>query len=131
MQKTEKPQDAQAPAGPVLEQAMAEQAPTPPEAGEQEPEAHTAREDEQTGRYKAALDKFLSAEKKDLPPLMLALLEKLGPLEQVEYLAENRAELVRAGLGAVPASPVARQRSLSEDEYEAARRGQASLYDNF
>ena len=80
-------------------------------------------------RYKSALSRSLEAEKKQLPAHLLSLLEKLDPLEQVEYLGANRAELgLRAG---VPASPSARERSLSEEDLEAARRSQANLYRNF
>jgi predicted ATP-dependent endonuclease of OLD family len=88
---------------------------------------------EQVTRYKGALEKYLAAEKKDLPKHVLVLLEKLDPIEQIEYLSANREELGKSGKGpeGVPASPNPKQRTLSEDEQEAARRGQASLYNNF
>jgi len=87
---------------------------------------------EQVTRYKGALDKYLQAEKKDLPKHVLVLLDKLDPVEQIEYLSANREELGKVGARAgVPASPDPAQRSLSEEELEAARRGQAALYGNF
>ncbi len=89
---------------------------------------------EQVQRYKSALEKSLAAEKKDLPKHVLVLLEKLDPVEQIEYLAVNREELGngnRARLEGVPASPSPKERALNEDEQAAARRGQAALYTNF
>ena len=92
---------------------------------------------DQVTRYKGALEKYLATEKKDLPKHVLVLLEKLDPIEQIEYLAANREDLGKAGRFAwqivegVPPSPDPKQRTLSDDEKEAARRGQASLYSNF
>jgi hypothetical protein len=91
---------------------------------------------DQVTRYKGALDKYLEAEKRDLPKHVLVLLEKLDPVEQIEYLSENREALgakpASAGAAAgVPASPNPRQRTMSEEDKEAARRGQAALYTNF
>lgn len=87
---------------------------------------------EQVTRYKGALEKYLEAEKKDLPKHVLVLLEKLDPADQMEYLTANREELGKGGKPeGVPASPQARSRSISEEEQEAARRGQANLYSNF
>ena len=89
---------------------------------------------EQVQRYKSALEKSLAAEKKDLPKHVLVLLEKLDPVEQIEYLAVNREELGngnRARLEGVPASPSPKERALNEDDQAAARRGQAALYSNF
>ncbi|HEY3310564.1 MAG TPA: hypothetical protein VGK00_02885 [Anaerolineales bacterium] len=88
---------------------------------------------EQVTRYKSALDKYLEAEKKDLPKHVLVLLEKLDPVDQMEYLSANRDDIGKASKGGegVPASPNPKARSLSEEEKEAARRGQNSLYSNF
>jgi len=87
----------------------------------------------QVERYKAALEKNLEAEKKDLPKHVLVLLEKLDPVEQLEYLAANREVLGKAGRTSegVPSTPSPRQRSLSEEDQEAARRSQAAIYQNF
>ncbi len=87
----------------------------------------------QVERYKVALEKNLEAEKKDLPKHVLVLLEKLDPVEQLEYLAANREVLGKAGRASegVPSTPSPRQRSLSEEDQEAARRSQAALYQNF
>ena len=87
---------------------------------------------EQVTRYQGALDQYLAAEKKDLPRHVLVLLEKLDPVEQMEYLSANRDELGRPALkGGVPASPEPKERALSEEEAERARRGQAQLYQGF
>lgn len=94
--------------------------------GELEPLGKTAE------RYRQALEKVLLTEKKDLPVHLSVLLEKLDPVEQIEYLAGNRQELgLSARADGVPASPVPKERSLSEEDMEAARRGQAGLYGNF
>lgn len=86
---------------------------------------------EQVARYKGALENSLLAEKRDLPRHVLVLLEMLGPIEQIEYLAAHRAEFGRGRLDGVPASPSPKQRALSEEEQDAARRGQSALYSNF
>jgi hypothetical protein len=87
---------------------------------------------EQVERYKGALEKYLVTEKKDLPKHVLVLLEKLDPIEQIEYLASNREELGKSTRSAgIPASPESKARSLSEEDLEAARRGQGMLYTNF
>src|SRR5512133_496962 len=58
---------------------------------------------EQAARYKGALEQALAAEKKALPRHVLALLEKLDPLEQMEYLSANREELAQTfAPGGVP-----------------------------
>lgn len=87
---------------------------------------------EQVTRYKGALDKYLQAEKKDLPRYVLALLEKLDPVEQIEYISANREELGKpASKAGVPPSPEPKERTLSEDEQQQARRSQAQIYQNF
>ena len=87
---------------------------------------------ELAGRYRQALEKYLSAEKKDLPEHLSVLLEKLDPVEQLEYLSGHRQALMPGGRAeGIPASPAPKERSLSEEDLEAARRGQASLYGNF
>ena len=88
---------------------------------------------EQVTRYKGALEKYLANEKKDLPKHVLVLLEKLDPVEQIEYIATNRAELGKgaAGTDGIPASPNPKQRTLSDEDQEKARRGQGQIYQNF
>lgn len=87
---------------------------------------------EQVERYRSALERSLAAEKKDLPKHVLVLLEKLDPVEQIDYLAANRDALGRTtGAAGVPASPEPKERRLSDDDLERARRGQANLYQNF
>ena len=87
---------------------------------------------ERVTKLSGALEKYLAAEKKDLPKYVLDLLGKLDPVDQIEYLAANRDELGKQrGPEGVPPSPTPRDRTLSEDEREAARRGQSQLYNNF
>jgi hypothetical protein len=86
---------------------------------------------EKVTRYMGALEKYLEAEKKDLPRYVLVLLEKMDPVDQIEYLSANRGELGKRAAVGVPASPEAKERTLSEDDLERARRAQANLYSNF
>ncbi len=86
---------------------------------------------EQAARYRDALEKSLAAEKKDLPRHVLVLLEKLDPVDQIEYLSANREELGKPLRTGVPASPEPAERTLSEDDAARARRGQAQIYQNF
>lgn len=59
-----------------------------------------------TERYKAALTKQLEALRTDLPKPILALLDRLDPVEQLEWLAANGAELAPKGGGAgIPPTP--------------------------
>lgn len=81
-------------------------------------------------RYKGALDKYLEAEKKDLPKHVLALLDKLDPVEQMEYIAANREELGKGPEG-IPPSPNPKEKKLSDEELERARKEQGSLYSRF
>ena len=52
----------------------------------------------QLERYEAALNKQLAAQRADLPPHIAALLDKLDPADQLEWLSDNRAAL-RSGDG--------------------------------
>jgi hypothetical protein len=81
-------------------------------------------------RYKGALDNYLEAEKKDLPKHVLALLEKLDPVEQMDYIAENRESLGKGPEG-IPPSPNPKERKLSDEESERARKEQGSLYSRY
>lgn len=58
---------------------------------ELEPLAETVK------RQGEALSKFLEGERKGLPKHILALLDKLDPVDQLEYIATNRNELRPAG----------------------------------
>lgn len=52
-------------------------------------------------RYEATLKKYLEAQKKDLPAHILALLEKLDPVDQLEYITAN-ADVLRKPEGDAP-----------------------------
>lgn len=51
---------------------------------------------------KAALEDVVKAERKDLPAHITALLDKLPLLEQREWLAKNKAELMKTASGGTP-----------------------------
>ncbi len=50
-------------------------------------------------RYGAALKKYLDAQRAGLPDHILALLDKLEPADQIEYIATNRDKLVTTPAG--------------------------------
>lgn len=86
---------------------------------------------EQAERYKGALEKYLEAERKGLPKHVLTLLEKLDPVDQIEYIAANRAELGKPAeqkIEGVPPSPNPKEKKLSKEEENDARRDQSRLY---
>jgi len=86
---------------------------------------------EQVERYRNALEKSLAAEKKDLPRHVLVLLEKLDPVDQIEYLSENREGLGKPLRTGVPASPEPKERKISDEDNERARQAQTRLYSGF
>ena len=82
--------------------------------------------------YRNALTTQLKAEKEGLPAHILALVDKLNPIEQLEYLAANRA-----ALGAtqqkkyVPGSPRSDEmKSMTDAEKESHRRDYADTVRN-
>lgn len=73
-------------------------------------------------RYRIALEAYLKSERADMPKPIVALLDKLDPVDQLEWIAANRAELTKpaggtpqrsvTGRGApVPAPPDPNRRS--------------------
>lgn len=80
------------------------------EEAARERDAHAARVKEleplaeTVKRQGEALKRFLDEERKGLPKHVLTLLDKLDPVDQLEYIAANRAELRPAG-GGGPRSP--------------------------
>lgn len=79
-------------------------------------------------RYKSALEKYLENEKKGLPKHVLTLLEKLDPVEQIEYIAENREAFGTSGPEGVPPSPDPKERKLNEKQETEASKEQSRLY---
>jgi hypothetical protein len=72
-------------------------------------------------RYEAALTALLEAERKDIPEHLVALLDKLDPAEQLEWIATNREAIGGAGAGtngtrSVPATGRASSQAPSLDE---------------
>lgn len=51
---------------------------------------------EQVDRYQGALTSLLTAEKQNVPEHVAALLDKLDPVEQLEWIASNRDKLAPA-----------------------------------
>lgn len=61
--------------------------------------------------YSAAVQSILTTQKKDLPKHIIALLDKLDPVEQLQYIAENADELTPKA--AAPGTPQAPKRQSS------------------
>lgn len=80
----------------------------------------------QVTAYETAVSGYLAKEKDGLPAHILSLLEKLPPLEQLDYIAANRAALGQPA-GAPPASPNGEGGSQKADyvgDFLAKRRGE-------
>lgn len=71
-------------------------------------------------RYRNALEAQLAAVRDGLPDHILALLDKLDPVEQIEYLASN-SEQLRPSSGGVPASPDPDGKRTLDDETRRKR----------
>lgn len=72
-------------------------------------------------RYEVALKSHLDSQRKDLPAHITALLDKLDPVEQLEWLSANREALTKGSNG-VPATPKPTDgKALSEAENAAHR----------
>ena len=80
-------------------------------------------------KYKDALEAKLKSEKTGLPPHILALLDRLDPVEQIEYLVKNSSVLKgdnRSPAGGPPPSPAAgSQKPMTGDEQKTAADRQA------
>lgn len=75
---------------------------------------------EQADKYKAALDTQLVGIKKTLPKHLLPLLEKMDPVEALEYLTTNAKEL-NFKAATYPETPEDKEKTLSKDEQEAGK----------
>lgn len=82
-------------------------------------------------RYQEALTKHLDAQRKDLPAHLIALLDKLDPVDQLEWIAANGEAI------APPARPAGNPRGPrpasgpTDQEQTHARSGQNALYRGF
>lgn len=74
---------------------------------------------EQVERYKGALEKQLKSVKAGLPAHLTALLDKLDPVEQMEYIAAN-ADAFKRPDGVPPSPDPAKAGQLSEEERQKA-----------
>jgi hypothetical protein len=97
------------------------------EAKVTEGETHKTRAD----RYETALKAHLETQRKDLPAHITALLDRMDPVDQLEYIAANREALGakpgQNGSG-IPATPKPGDRkALTEEQQQAAQRQAAQL----
>lgn len=84
----------------------------------------------QKERLETALRAQLENARKDLPKPVLSLLEKQDIVDQLEWLATNRAELQRANGVGVPSTPRPAG-ALNGAASEEARRATAAMYSEF
>lgn len=79
-------------------------------------------------RYEAALTTLLTAQRKDLPGHLTALLDKLDPAEQLEWIAANQDALKPTNGSAGPnptpkgSGPISREQQV-DDLYQRMRNG--------
>lgn len=81
---------------------------------------------ERASRYEEVITSLLEAQLKDVPDHILPLLERLDPVEQLDYLSKNRGALAPPPdpePGRVPATPRATNGRRVDSEAQAARRG--------
>lgn len=76
-------------------------------------------------RYETALTAHLETQRKDLPKHILTLLDKLDPVDQLEYIAANRDQFTQQTTTVIPRNPKPTSGPSSRDD-ETARRAQAN-----
>jgi colicin import membrane protein len=87
-------------------------------------------------RYEAALTAMLETQRKDLPAHITALLDKLDPAEQLEWIAANREALGTSATaangtnGAPRGTPTAPKPAGSQSQAEATKSAREALVGN-
>jgi hypothetical protein len=84
-------------------------------------------------RYKTAVEAHLATQREGLPPHIIALLDRLDPVDQLEYIAANREHLGAAGANGkgahVPATPKADDgKALTEQQKKDVGAATAAAY---
>ena len=76
---------------------------------------------DQAEKYKKALDNILAAQKKDLPKYIVELLEKMDPVEAMDYITKHAKDL-----GAKPLTysetPDGKEKKVSDDDKKEAQK---------
>ncbi|MGH9426031.1 MAG: hypothetical protein ACRD2L_06990 [Terriglobia bacterium] len=76
---------------------------------------------DQAEKYKKALDSILAAQKKDLPKHIVELLEKMDPVEAMEYITKHAKDL-----GVKPSTysetPDGKEKKVSDDDKKEAQK---------
>lgn len=86
---------------------------------------------EQTEKYKGAMQKIVQAQVSKLPTALKVLVEKMDPLEQMNYLAEHAKELNLA-VQAVPETETSdSNQRLNKEAQDKAQRSNAKLVKGF
>lgn len=85
---------------------------------------------EQAEKYKSAMEKIVKAQVDKLPPALKVLVEKLDPVEQMDYLSEHAKELnIVAGVPETETNDS--NEKLSEEAKAKARNSNAKLVKGF
>ncbi len=84
----------------------------------------------QTARLDKALRLQLDGLRKDVPKPVMALLDKLDPVEQLEWLAANRDQVGASSKQGVPGTPKPAG-TMDVDKQAAAQKAAAQLYRDF
>lgn len=85
---------------------------------------------EQAEKYKGAMEKIVKAQVDKLPPALKVLVEKLDPIEQMDYLSEHAKELnIVAGVPETKTNDS--NDKLSEEAKAKARNSNAKLVKGF
>lgn len=74
---------------------------------------------EENERLAAALERTLKAQREGLPEHVITLLDRLDPVEQMEYLADN-AEILKKSPGGPPESPRPNEQGEMDESERAA-----------
>lgn len=77
---------------------------------------------EEAKRYKAALNGLLEKQRKAVPEHLVALLDKLDPVEQLEWLSNNTDKLISNN--GVPATPKGQNGMTEAQKQEASKDAQ-------
>lgn len=81
---------------------------------------------DQAEKYKKALDSILAAQKKDLPKHIVELLEKMDPVEAMEYITKHAKDL-GAKPGTYRETPDGKERSLKDEDKKEAEKASGTV----
>lgn len=90
-------------------------------------EADLAATKEKAERYETALTAYLATLRKTVPAHLIGLLDKLDPVDQIDWIAANGDKLNAQPVAGVPGTPK-QKGSQTEADREAAQAAQSGFY---